>query len=244
MLVGGGANAFVYRTEAYEEKELEPNQKYFSYLYTDRSTYLPTDRINVFGALTARREEFLIRPGGRVTLKLGDIMEVPVRLDRYGCFEASLEIDGMYGGTELTLCVGGEVIFTKYISFEEYDREKYDFNATTDRLVYHIGEEVAVNASVSTLDGSPVDGMGINGAGGQVDVTTDKNGMASGSFTADVWTYDGYYNWTPNSDYNWFQLTNRDEYLQEVSTQTVVLPSTVMLEYEIIDEGTVGFKPD
>ncbi|MDR1663812.1 MAG: Ig-like domain-containing protein [Clostridiales bacterium] len=235
-----GTLPFAYSIKTFDAKTVTPDNRYLSYLYTDRYDYLPSDTVRVFGTINARSPEFLLASGDKITLAFGDMWEVPVTLDGYGCFEASADLKDMYGYVTLELRVNGEGITSRGVNFSEYERDKYILETETDRRVYFAGEAVTVTLSAATFDGAPAEGLTIDGRGAD-GLVTDEYGLATDVFTAEPWSYDGYSDWNPNHQDSWYTLMSAEEYIQDAYVSFTVLPSDVMLEYEQPSEGIIEF---
>jgi len=247
FIEANGYKTFVYTIETFDAKPLPADERYYAYFYTDRSSYFPRDRIRVFGAINARFAEYAIDAYDDVCLKLGDMLEVVIKPDKYGCFDAEIFIDGMYGGARMNLCVNGAVIYTRYLTFKEYERDKYILSGTTDRRAYFMGEHIGVNIHATTMDGSPAGGIAavsdayaFEPVDGSERIVTDKTGAAAGGYVGNSYSTDGS-NWAPYTRSLYFSMLGAEEYLQSLSVPVVLLPSEVMLEYKIPDDGSVEF---
>jgi hypothetical protein len=164
---------------------------YWYYLYTDRSLYMPTDTVNIWGYIKAR--------GGELAQK-----EMTVRLienDRWDYYydpivisEARAEIkDGTLSGQlklenvtpgyyTLEFRLGSTVVSTQYVQVQTYTKPAYDVSATVGKKAIFAGEDIAVDAKANFFEGTPVADMDLaysNSGNAPGAVKTDAAGAAA-----------------------------------------------------------------
>lgn len=199
---------YLFDLAAQEKPEnLPATQRFISTMYTDRSTYLPEDKVSVWGFIAARKGELL---KSTYTLKLENpygwstslvngkaanppIAQTEVTIDEYGCFTAALPLDNLASSYyRLILCDGDEVIRSEYINIYEYTKPIYRMNVTHGKLFYRPGEPIDTTVAVEFYDGTPVKDyllhIGHRTAAStwdsvQDDAATDGAGLAHHSFT-------------------------------------------------------------
>ncbi|MCL2665373.1 MAG: Ig-like domain-containing protein, partial [Defluviitaleaceae bacterium] len=236
-----GHETFVYTIQTQSDRQLQANEKFFSYLYTDRQAYKPNDTVKIFGAIKPRSPAFNFSPNDKLVLKIGDMLELTPTLDAYGCFTAELPVSGFYGYMDIRLLINGEYCCANSIMFLDYNLDSYVISGETDKNVYFIDEAIEATVNVAAFDGTPVEGVGIRG-GYNVNFShvTDSSGAAVGSFYFEPYYY-GYVSWYPNYNHLWFSVTGLEEYSQDIYMPVVILPSEIMLEYEVVAPSAVSF---
>ncbi len=207
LTVEFGTTPYLFDLYTYEKSgQLPASQRYISTMYTDRTTYLPEDTVNVWGFLAARKGELL---KSTYTLKLENpygwsisqsngkavnppLAQMEVTVDEFGCFTAALPVENLASSYyQLTLCDGDEVIRSEYINVYEYTKPIYRMDVTHDKLFYTPGEAINTNVSVEFYDGTPVKDYILrighrtstsNWDSVSDDVTTDGAGLVHHSF--------------------------------------------------------------
>ena len=236
----GDYPANIYMNKTYDPKTLTLNDKYYSYLYTDRKVYLPEDKIDIFGVIRERYSEFKLKTGDKVTLKLGDMLEMPLTLDKYGSFNVSIPISGMYSHIDVSVYVNGDKLTESEIYFADYSKDKYILTAQSDRTVYFEEEAAAVELSVTTFDGLPMEGVKLTNNRSNNFYITDENGLAiaNESIQASQWRN----GWTPYHSNMYFYISDLEEMSQSVYLPIFVIPSDIMLEHEILSDNAIDFS--
>ncbi|MDP4109786.1 MAG: Ig-like domain-containing protein, partial [Bacillota bacterium] len=78
------------------------NEQYYTYIYTDRAKYQPTDTVSVWGAVIPRDGKFEIPGSAELRLDIGSYDSTPlkteVQVDKSGTFSGKLKIDGLASG--------------------------------------------------------------------------------------------------------------------------------------------------
>ena len=231
---------FIYETTAYKPAVIGTGNRYYHYVYTDRRAYRPTDTIDVFGVIRERYADYKITASDKVTLKIGNMLEIPVTLDNYGSFNVKIPITDMKGYLSIELCLNGVSIEWNSVNIVDYDNSKYAIDAVTDKWVYRPGEMVEVIISVETYDGTSAEGVEIMQRFGEILGTTDENGKAKLTEYAekDYWSN----NWSPHTRSIYYDVGKTENKIQYISVPYVFMPSDIMLEHEIISESEIAFK--
>ena len=235
--------------------ELPASDRYYSYLYTDRESYLPTDTINVFGVLSGRYSPEL---PSKVTVALGDVeydydytsdisrnsmpaenrvISVDAEVNENGVFTAKLQLksfDHSYYG--IAALVGDEAVFIGYIQVEDYTKPA--FNVAFDELkdYYKVGETVHFGMTAEYYGGIPAadEEFTIDGNA----YTTDSKGRITVDFP--VTAGDNYGYWSPN----YRQITVKDnvtlDKVNEFGLSYRYLPCSAMITVEAKGEDGVA----
>ena len=150
-----GLKPFYTLIRSHEASKVPLRDKYYHYIYTDRRIYRPNDTIDVFGCIRPRMGYEPISDKDEIMVSLGNIYNIPVKLDAYGCFTIEIPISDYNGWGHVVLKVNGEEFQYAYLEFLDYDNSMYNFDISTDRQVYAMGEEIQMTAAVTLFDGAP-----------------------------------------------------------------------------------------
>ncbi|MCL2158275.1 MAG: Ig-like domain-containing protein, partial [Oscillospiraceae bacterium] len=230
---------FAYTANLRAPAVLEARNRYYSYINTDRRAYRPNDTIDVFGTIRARYDEYQISPDDIITLEIGNMIKIPVTLDKYGSFGATIPIKDMLGYLELKLCFNGETIGGSYLNIVDYDNAKYIVAAKTDRLTYRPGETAEVVVSAEFYDGTFVEGLEVTSDNRTLG-TTDSEGKAKiGEFIQkSPWARA----WQPYVSSFYYNIGKTENKIQYAYVPYLLITSDIMLEHEIVSDGKIAFS--
>jgi len=222
---------FVYTMPTFEERLLIPNDRFLSYMYTDRPFYRPNDTVDVFGVILPRYGHAHL-PSDEFTLRFGDMMHLPITLDAHNSFAMRVPITNMFRWTEVVVEVNGERLMSAHVNFIDYTNLAFVLEGQLDRLAYFSGQYAQAQVSVTTFAGMPVEGINLRHGWGDnaITITTDNEGIAARAMTVPgghSW-WDG---WEPHWHSYWFTVANDAQVSQSVSLPLVVVPSDIMLEH-------------
>ncbi len=213
-LKANGYNDFVYvedlkrspyRWGGYYDIDNE-RYKYLSYTYTDRNTYLPTDKINVWGFARFKNDTRvkkvkleLVEPGTNIVLetKYADLTDI-------GTYKTEFSLTNYtnsYG--KIYVYHNDMLIDDKYFEVKEYTKPIYRIEGKFDKEFVYSGEPLKLSLSASFFDGYPVKGAELR-YGDNADIyyagvsnyklaTLDDNG----EITLDIDTNKVSTNWRP-----------------------------------------------
>ncbi len=169
---------------------------HWTYLYTDRPLYQPTDSVNVWGYVEARAdgtrpEKVRVWVGGSASDEIPtdtlDEMDVPVTDN--GTFLAELSLKR---AAPSSYQVGvatrvGDVwmpVAMHQITVSEYVKPAYTLSVTTNKDAMYIGEEVGFTVHGAFFEGTPVKGLPVHVTMGCYDqvLTLDSQGNASDTY--------------------------------------------------------------
>ncbi len=180
---------------------------YYAYLYTDRSTYLPNDTINVWGYLLPKTRTTAIPT--EVTVEFADAVANEVKLSD-GFFTTTFPLSDYTGGAWLKLLVDDKQAAYRTCYVHEYEKPTYIIDV--DAPAYAIlpqRDPVDVTVSATYYDGTPAEGVMIKNeeygsVAGNNTYTTDKDGLVKTSVKYD-YTYSR--SWKANYFNICFELT-------------------------------------
>lgn len=139
-----------------------PEQKFTSYLFTDRPLYQTTDTIKVWGMIRPRRDT--IKLPDDLTLQLDGVDPVAVKPDAKGFFTTEIKLNRMSGSTytSLQLMVGDQALAHESLRIFDYVKPIYTSTTRADKPVYIDlpGQpKPSVSLDVTLFDGTPVPGF-------------------------------------------------------------------------------------
>lgn len=247
-----GRQPFIGSVLLAPEEELSVYDRYYSYLYTDRESYLPTDTVNVFGVLRGRYSSELPK---KITVAIGEveydydyetqvfrefmpaenrILSVEAEVSENGVFTARLPLKSFkHDYYAVAALIGDDAVCCNYTQIEDYTKPAFTVTFDEMKDYYKVGETVHFGLTAEYYGGIPaadeqfiIDGRYY---------TTDSNGRITVDFpvTAD----DNYSYWYPSYRY----ISVRDnltlDKVNEFGTYFKYLPSTVMMTAEATDDG-------
>lgn len=221
---------FVYTKPTFARRNLIPNDRFLSYMYTDRPSYRPNDTVDVFGVIMPRYGHSHM-PDDVFTLHIGDMMEIPITLDRHNSFAMRVPVTNMFGGTNIIVRVNGESLMSQWVQFFDYTNLNFVIESQLDRTAYFAGDYAQVEISIETFAGFPVEGIDMRGSE-DVTLTTDANGIAVGGLP--VTRVSGWQNdWEPSWGSFWFSVASDAQMSQHINLHKIVVNADVMMEHEM-----------
>lgn len=247
-----GHKPFVAPVILSSQKDWTVADKYYTYIYTDRESYLRTDKISVFGLVKPRDGE---KMPGNVTVCFGEIeygynevlrkehltmdnsvfAQASADVDDNGTFTAVIPFENFKSGSFcVAFKIGSEIASYKYITIENYTKPAYVLNTDVSKLFCFAGDSFEVNLNASYYGGIPAAGETFSVSGdysASVTAVTDSEGNAGVTMTAPV------YNEARDCTMQYASITVNDESLLErVNTfcrHYCVFPRDVMLEADV-----------
>ncbi|MDP2685522.1 MAG: polymorphic toxin-type HINT domain-containing protein [bacterium] len=163
------------------------SRDYWTYLYTNRTLYSPTDSIKFWGVVKNRsgsqvtqvKAELLTAPSYYYNMEETVLQSANIDIGSYGTFEGNFDYTNLSSGSYyLRISVGDKQIQDKYINISNYTKPSYKIEVATDKKAYFEGEDVTYNARTVYYDGTPLGNMELeyNSDLGNGTVTTNANG--------------------------------------------------------------------
>lgn len=182
---GGSRYIDVYSTTS--DYEIIYDDLYYMYLYTDREAYLPSDTINVWGAVIPRRDGAVIPSEMYIGFGESDTEgeRVKVTPDARGTFRTSFSYKNhtttysciyLYDGTN-----DMSVMHRKYLCITEYVKPTYVITPELpDYAIMPQRVAVPVGVDVSFYEGTPAAGISLEMSSENTQsIVTDSSGHAS-----------------------------------------------------------------
>ena len=248
ILVKGNSsygNYYGWRTWMYGDS-LQLNyapEKYWSYLSTDRSLYLPNDTIRFWGVLKSRdnpkaAEKVTVRLmqnsyEGRYTSEVLKTIELTTTPTGTYIGYIDLKDVSTAGYPEIVVSIGDDWVTSKSVSVETYKKPPYQITVIPDRYAVFAGETMNSTVSTTFFDGTPVSNVGLrseeNYNATKPDITTDPNGKAVYTKTFD--------RMGDHTSASYLSIIPFEQYEGEIrgSTRVMVYPA----RFQIESEGTV-----
>ena len=190
-----GWDGGIYRGEWWE-KTTAADSTFWSLLYTERSLYRSTDRIETWGYLRGR-DDGTVPPAVELRLiveQYGADRAVPaiarttVTPDQSGAFIATLPFERLpLGAYVLEAVVDGRVVARRWVEVNIIRKPAFELELEPDRTAVVSGAVVNWTATATFFDGSPVPSLDLvaSGDGGERPAgPTDANGRATFGVTA------------------------------------------------------------
>ncbi|MDE7233862.1 MAG: Ig-like domain-containing protein, partial [Ruminiclostridium sp.] len=177
-----GGRVFYDRMNCVPDRELTPEEKYFMYLFTDRSAYLTSDTIEVWGVIRPRKSGDSVPKN--LTLKLGsdlsDGIVTDVTLSPDGTFTGKFTYErlGETWWTPISLCDGDTELCEINVQIYDYEKPVYTLDPILPEYVWMPQVNgITAGVNISYYDGTPAEGRRV-----KIDesnpLVTDKNGYA------------------------------------------------------------------
>lgn len=178
-----GDRVFCDRLTCVPDRELTPAEKYYMYLFTDRSAYLTTDTVRFWGVIAPRAEGTSVP--SELTVKLGstknDGYSTAVTVSADGTFTGELHFERYVDRwwEPLTMFDGETELFSAYVSIKDYEKPLYVMEPVLPETVW-MPQENGITAGVrlSYYDGTPAVGKTVMIDNAETDQPTDENGYA------------------------------------------------------------------
>lgn len=256
-----GHGTFVDSLEVSGESDLEYTNKYYSYVYTDRTAYLPNDTINFWGKLIPKSESTALPDKLEIYLGSNVTSEGTVEVREDGSFEGKIALVNHASLSSLIYFKENDtIVYSLYYTVIEYEKPSYILEMSSEKEYYRNGENAQINIKGSFYSGEPASGLEIDvHVNNYVNVVLDENGetvytfepnknhrswyafsryiSASTSGTEDVWVY-SYLNFPYfESDY----MLNAEK-VNENSNQIKI--STNKINFSKVNSSTLALNKD
>lgn len=241
-------NVFIDVYDYGKKAEIDPQDMYYTYIYSDRTAYLTTDKVKIWGIVRPRAADVPIPGDLYIRSYIYDDTEVfddiPITLNENGTFTA--EIDYSKASEEwwvyLALYSGDTELCYKYIIVKDYEKPNYVFDIDLP-LYWESPQSEPLSASIhaSFYDGTPADGLGFKiicndiSSAEPSELVTDKEGHASSELLfKDIAEDEHYYyaDWEPNKIYIDYKQTGVQNVYTYYSKSFWGFFRDIMLEYD------------
>ncbi|MEA4824954.1 MAG: Ig-like domain-containing protein [Clostridiaceae bacterium] len=167
---------------------------YYTFLYTDRSAYLPSDTLCFWGRILPRTSDALVPVS--IDLYLDGIddgtPDLTLSVAADGTFTGSLDFTNLLSyNHSLDFAVNGESLLSQWFYVTDYTKPAYVLTVAADQGYYYADDTVTLTATGTFYDGTPAEGLevvfyhgkDVYGNYESAPITLDKNGQAVYTFT-------------------------------------------------------------
>lgn len=164
------SSQYYYDNRYYYGSAANAVDDYWSYMYLDKSIYLPTDTVNIWGIVKPRSGR-MTKNEARLELvrydyyRYGDDASVlsskKVNISPGGTFSGSLNIANYNPGSyNVRLVMGnGDVIMQQYLRVIDYTKPAYKIDITSDHKYMYAWETNNFNINAAFFEGTPASGI-------------------------------------------------------------------------------------
>ncbi len=163
VVAADGHNTFVDSLRVSGEADELYSDSFYSYVYTDREAYLPTDTISFWGKLIPKYSGIPLPSSLDIYLDNSETPTASVTVSADGSFEGSIDIENHISqGSFLHFKSNGQSVYSRYYSVIEYNKPSYVLNMSADKEFYRKGESPVITVNGSFYSGEPAVGLDIS----------------------------------------------------------------------------------
>ncbi|MCL1995864.1 MAG: Ig-like domain-containing protein [Defluviitaleaceae bacterium] len=228
---------FVYTKRTFATANLIATDRFLTYMRTDRPTYRPSDTVDVFGIIMPRYGHSHL-PTDVITLRFGDMLELPINLDNHNTFNMRVPIENMFGDMDLVVNINGERLMSTWVNFRDYTNLSFVLEGQLDRNAFFADQEAHVEIYVTNFAGFVQEGVELTTWVGsnQLGIVSQEDGIARGIVPID---FSNGTNWQPFFSGFWFSVASDASISQHIELPFIVATRDIMVEIEHIDEATI-----
>ncbi|MCX7614432.1 MAG: Ig-like domain-containing protein [Clostridiales bacterium] len=226
------------------------NEQYYTYIYTDRAKYQPTDTISIWGVVLSKDGKSKPPLNAELQLDVGAYDKTPIKtnvtLDASGAFSGKIAISGLASGTYGLKLASGDVTYCDTnVDVGEYVKPSYLIETSFDKPAYFKWQPINLSGAVSFFDGTPAGNMPfeITTSGLVNSNTMNVKSDADGKIHQQIEYPDNTNTWYPQSLYYSIKTSAAEDVQSEKNGQIIVLPRDVMVQ-TALKEKNDGFSID
>jgi len=163
--------------------------KYWSYVYQDKTYYKTTDTINFWGYLSARNTS--LNPG-KVTAILENYIDGKVEIQKVSLniqnnvFQSQFKFQNLSSGSYGLILKNeqNQILTQSFVTIEDLAKPNYIINIQPERKAYFAGENIVYNGQVKFFEGTPVPNLELI-YGDNNNIKTDSQGNFQISYKAE-----------------------------------------------------------
>lgn len=142
----------------------DSQNKYWTYMYTDREAYLPGDEINIWGVLKPRDFGVIKPRNATIEINWGyyqdetpAIISQDIQIGDDGTFNTKIDLKKTpVGWYSLSLKVGDEVMMSNEFSINEYEKPAYKIEVKGNKVAIMDGESITFDINAQFFEETPV----------------------------------------------------------------------------------------
>jgi hypothetical protein len=223
------------------------DEQYYTYIYTDREKYQPTDTVSIWGIVLPKDGKSNSPGEAELQLDIGAYDQTPqkikVSLDDSGAFSGKIAISGLASGYySLKLISDNTVYCNTNIIVGEYVKPSYLIEASTDKPAYFAWEPINLTGMASFFDGTPAGNMPFDVYnGGGIDENLRINSDENGMFQSRLEFKDTRSSWHPESLYYSINTAGAEDAQSSTAGSVIVFPRDTMIQ-STLKENPDGFS--
>jgi len=217
------------------------DEQYYTYIYTDRQKYQPTDTVSIWGIVLPKDGKSNPPRDAELQLNVGAYDKTPQRtkvsLDDSGAFSGKIAISGLASGYYNLQLVADNITYcSTNVVVGQYVKPSYTIEASTDKPAYFTWEPINLTGRASFFDGTPAGNMPFDVYnGGGVDKNLRVNSNESGKFETSLAFKDTKSSWLPESLYYSINTAGAEDAKSSTSGSVLVFPRDTMLQTTLQD---------
>ena len=190
-----------YQNDYYSFYNVDNNydKSTWNYMYIDRSTYQPNDKVNIWGAVKPRNGD---GPPQSITLNLyvneysenansatKNILDTKdVSVDKWGTYMGTFDIKNLPSQTYIIEAIIGEkIISQQYFSVYQYKKPQYILKLSPNIRSYFQDESTDIDVGCEFFEGTPVAGVSLSYSLGRADEKSlTLNNAGKGKITSTI----------------------------------------------------------
>lgn len=241
----------LYSNRYYDDSLYSNMYKYNTYMYTDRSVYMPTDTINIWGYARLKDNTKV----DKVKLELVEtntniVLDTKyVDLTDIGTYQAEFLLDNYIGNyCKINVYHNNKVIYTDYRDIKEYTKPLYSIIGEFDKEFVYSREPLKLKLNAKFFDGYPASNIEVRygndysiyyGGSSEYKVATFDN---NGEMVLDIDTHSDSTNWRPQNAVIYSSNNTAEETTISNYNNYTVFPKRQMLEIEGNYDGSGSFN--
>lgn len=231
--------------DGYYYDPLNISHDHWAFLYTDRSAYQSTDKVNIFGYVRSYTDAKISDAKIVVTKYWDDevYLEKSVEVTDDYTITTSFDIENFdYGYYNMKFIIDGKIVEFKELFIVNYEKPEILLSSSIDKKIIFSGDVVNYNLNSSYFNGMPYANFDVKISQGEiysygVDVqiaTTDKNGNLDLELTPVI----GNSNWTPISYQIRAENDQAEKTYLDIYEYIYVVPRNVMIQGSFTEDGS------
>lgn len=232
-----------YFDKKYQD-ESRNRDKYWTYLYLDRPTYLPGDTLKFWGLLRDR-DQLSKKQDLTIQVSRSDynswsftpiiLYKGQVTTGDIGTFISEVSLKNYSPGWySLDIMVGGKTVISSGFSVETYTKPAYQISLTDYPKAIIIGSEAKVTGKVSFFEGSPVQDLSLKVLSNQKESFVKTDSQGNFSFTKTP-SFEEYSNYSPQYHQYSIMPQNPEEATINSSVSIAVFDSSQVFTYPMTE---------
>jgi len=226
------------------------DERFYTYIYTDRERYQPTDTVKIWGVVIPRDGVSVPPEKAELRFRLGYYDQAPIAkeviLDASGAFSGEISFEGLNASYYSVELAAGDIVYcSKYFEVGEYTKPSYIIKTSFDRPVYYAWDPITLKVDASFFDGTPAANTSFEVYNYNTGSTSSSTASSNGSFEKNMGYSDRYNTtWRPQSCYYYVSTAGAEDVRVQSYGHYYVIPRDVMLGVSSRRESSGGYALD